>query len=224
VEETLSPSQVYGPIFEDDPILGEPLLPLIAKTQLRFVESREEMKPANPDPLLARFHLQAKKTVSSDTGELLWDYGKGIFSIDTRRTQAAVGFLGNKKMALKNISLSVKSPSFVSFCLSSLTEEPISSSKKLLLSVASRIENTGQRFNAVKTQLKAVGASPVLIEGVSAKVLLIGRQKPKPQAQVYALDMNGNRIKSIPCQRLDSSLGFTVSPFDKALFYEIVLE
>ncbi|NQT30217.1 MAG: beta-galactosidase, partial [Candidatus Saganbacteria bacterium] len=219
LEETLGPNQLYGPIFEDDPIAGEALLPLISKTQIRFADKK---KPFDPDPLLEKFHDEKEKTIISDTGELVWDYGQGIFSIETDRTQALVGFIGDKKLTLKNLSVSSRTP-FVALCLSSLSEQPINKAPRLLLTAASRIENRGQKYNAVKTQLKQLGYTPIMMEGVSANIVISTKLKPK-KVSVFALDMNGNRIKEIAAQTFGQSIGFTIEPKDKAMFYEIILK
>ncbi|MCX5751134.1 MAG: carbohydrate binding domain-containing protein [Candidatus Saganbacteria bacterium] len=222
VEEDLLPSQVFGPIFEDEAIAGEPLLPLISKTQIHFVENRDQVQPSNSEALVEKFHDEEKKMVSSDTEELLWDYGNGIFSINTGRTQALVGFVGGEWLSLQNLSVN-SSTKFASIALSSLSRDPIAKSKRMLLTAGGRAENTEQKYNAVRTQLKEVGKKPVLIEGVEAEISIVTQVKPK-SVSVFALDLAGNRTKKLPVILKGGKFSFKIGPQYKALLYEIVLQ
>jgi hypothetical protein len=207
-EQVLADKDLYGPIDEDKPIADEPLLPLITKTQISFGST-----PAVPPTIdiLSNYHDQINKTIKSDTGELNWNYGKGIFTIDTDNTQAALGFMKGREIILKEITISAKTE-FCSLALSSLDGKPIAESENLLLTAAARIENKGQKFNESKTQLKEVGTAPILVEGVEAGVTL-----KRAPASVYALDINGKRLKQIAV----SGNSFSIKQDDRAFFYEI---
>jgi len=208
-EQVLADKDLYGPIDEDKPIADEPLLPLITKTQISF--GPEQETPPTSD-IMNNYHDQTKKIIKSDNGELLWDYGNGIFMIDTDKTQAAVGFTKGREISLKDIIIKSKT-NFSSLALSSLDGKPINESDYLLLTASARIENNGQKFNESKTQLKEVGTAPILVEGIEADIIL----KRSPSA-VYALDINGKRIKQIPV----SGKSFSLKQVDRAFFYEIV--
>jgi hypothetical protein len=222
VEDTQLPSQTLGPIFEDEPVAGEPLLPLICKTQIRFVEDRSQVKPGDADALIGKFLDEGKKMVSSDTEELLWDYGAGLFSINTPRTQALVGFIVGQLLSLQNLSVNCSTP-FASIVLSSLNKDPISKSKRLLLTAGGRAENSGQKYNAVRTQLKEVGKKPVLIEGVEAEISIVTFTNPKT-VSVFALDLAGSRIGKVPALLKTGKISFKIGPQYKALLYEIILQ
>ena len=62
-----------------------------------------------------------------------------------------------------------------------------------------------------------------MMEGVSANIVIPTELKPK-KISVFALDMNGNRIKEIAAQTFGQSIGFTIEPKDKSMFYEIILK
>ena len=155
---------------------------------------------------ISKYHDEQKKTVSSDTGELELNYGDGIFTINTEKTQAAVGFMKEKTITLKN--LTIKSDN--EFC--SIAYSVLDDRQKVLLTAAARIENKNQKYNESKTQLASVGDSPVLVEGVSAKIIL----KNTPR-KIIALDINGNEIKSIPINGKE----FSIKASDNAFFYEL---
>lgn len=208
-ERVFSDKEIFGPIKEDRAIADEPILPLITKTEISF---GRDSKVPKTDYFMERFHNKKAKTITSDTNELVWDYGQGIFTVNTDRTQGAVGFLGDRWITTTNTKIYANTP-FCSIFVSSIDNQPIKESKHLLVSAAARIENKGMVYNETKTQLKEVGTAPLLVEGVAAKVIL-GRTP----AEVYALDVNGKRIKTIS----PTADGFKMESTDKAFFYEVM--
>jgi hypothetical protein len=70
--------------------------------------------------------------IEADTGELRRDWGLGIQTIDTPRTQAASGWIGGEDIALGDVSLSIATPK-ASVAVTSLDGEPIKSSRRILI-------------------------------------------------------------------------------------------
>jgi len=198
----VSNAELYKPLHEDTPIANDPYLPYVLKTMINF-DGKAKIPSKN---YISKYHDEQKKTVSSDTGELKLNYGDGIFTINTEKTQAAVGFMKEKTITLKN--LTIKSDN--EFC--SIAYSVLDDRQKVLLTAAARIENKNQKYNESKTQLASVGDSPVLVEGVSAKIIL----KNTPR-KIIALDINGNEIKSIPINGKE----FSIKASDNAFFYEL---
>ncbi|MBU0687716.1 MAG: beta-galactosidase [Candidatus Margulisbacteria bacterium] len=220
VEESLLPQDIYGPIREDNPMLGEPLLPLVTRTQVGFAGSLTDAKNPDIEPILEKYVKEDKKYLTSDTGELTWDWGRGIFKIDTNRTQGAVGFTSGQAIVTKNLEI-FPSTDFSSLFITSLDNQPLSTAKKMLVTATAKVENTGEIFNAAKTQLKEVGRAPILVEGVNAKILL---KRKVSSATVYALNIAGQRIKQVPVTRKSNGVEFSISGTNKALFYEVLVK
>jgi len=113
--------------------------------------------------------------IRSDTGELAWRVSKdagGLFTIDTARTQALVGFVkANKETTTKHLRASVRND-FCAISLSSLDTRPINRSNTLLLTAASRIQNTGTAWNDRHTLWATWGTPPTLIDQVTGWVTL----------------------------------------------------
>ncbi|NQU17627.1 MAG: beta-galactosidase [Candidatus Saganbacteria bacterium] len=208
-KETFGDKDIFGRIYEDSPIADEPLLPLITKTEIDFGQFK---KTPDADTYLKRFVSNSNKSIRSDTGELNWNYGKGIFTINTGKTQAALGFMKGQNISLSDVTFAPQT-GFATLALSSLDNNPISSSSRLLLTAAARIENRGQKYIESKTQLKEVGEAPIEVEGVDARISLKRRAKA-----VYALDVNGNRKYSVS----KNSSSFNIRAADRAFYYEIV--
>ena len=113
-------------------------------------------------------------TIVSDTGELVWTLSpekQGLVTVETQRTQAVIGFIGDLKAPLKNLSPRVNNP-FCSVVLSSLDSRPIPQAARMLLVAGARAANTGQKWNDSHSALAEWGGSPTLIEPVSGAVVL----------------------------------------------------
>jgi hypothetical protein len=82
-------------------------------------------------------------SIASDTGELTRDWKDGVYTIDTPRTQAVMGWVGGKEIALKDVTFSLTTPK-ATVAVSSLDGEPIASSKRLLISFAAQTNVSGK--------------------------------------------------------------------------------
>jgi hypothetical protein len=135
--------------------------------------------------------------VVSDTGELTWHYSKqenGLVTIDTDKSQALIGFVKDYKKVLKNLSATVENK-FCSIILTSLDDQPISSSKNLLLVATARSGNTGMIWNEKSTSLSNWGSAPTVIEPVRGKVALRNLE-PLKRIEIIPLDGAGKARES----------------------------
>jgi hypothetical protein len=210
------------------------------------VDSIQQASADNPSPILEKYVDLENQCLTSDTGQLKWDWGQGMFKIDTPRTQGGVGFIkgegqgkgegeggnqgkevgavlaaGQTAGLITNDLRIYPSTEFSSIFVSSLDKKPIRQSGRLLLTATARAENTGQKYNAAKTQLKEVGGAPVLVEGVDAKIWINTKSR---SAKVYALDLAGNRKKGVATQKVNGGVSFCLSSANNALFYEVVIK
>jgi hypothetical protein len=135
--------------------------------------------------------------IVSDTKELAWytNGGKqGMVTVDTDRTQSMIGFIkanpANPR-ELKNLSVDLTNE-FASVVLSSMDNKPIARSDKMLLTMGSRVSNTGLKWNEARTRATG-GESPSLIEPVTGTVLLRGLAAAK-SIGAAALDGSGHPI------------------------------
>jgi hypothetical protein len=70
--------------------------------------------------------------VVSDTGELRRDWAAGIETIDAPLSQAALGWLGGKRIQLRDVAFDVKTPK-AALAVTSLDGQPIATSRQLLV-------------------------------------------------------------------------------------------
>ena len=177
-----------------------------------FVEAARRLNLAGYE----RMDPQAKR-FDSDTGELSLDYGKGLWTINTPRTQAAVGYLAKAGVIkLDGVSIDCKTE-FAAVTVTSLDSTPIGQSRRLLLTAVAKAENTAQGFwppdpkkrhwSVMSWMLPGEGRLPVIAEPVRGQLRLT---IPGP-AVVYALDATGKRQN-----RLDASVNSGTLSLDPA--------
>lgn len=88
------------------------------------------------DPHLSLIDGNASEAVS-DTGELRRDWDQGIYTIDTPRTQAAMGWIGGKDIRLADVDIGVTTRN-ATVAVQSLDESAISKSRAIMISLGAR--------------------------------------------------------------------------------------
>jgi hypothetical protein len=84
--------------------------------------------------------------VRSDTGEITRHWQEGWLTIDTPGTQSAGGRIGGRKLALRDLTVEADTPQAV-LVLNSLTDQPVGSSPRLLLTAMARVlPSPGERM------------------------------------------------------------------------------
>jgi len=140
-------------------------------------------------------HTSVPDPIRSDTGQLAWYHSTaetGMVTVDAPRTQAIIGFVRAHKPLLTNLDASVDN-TFCAIQLSSLDQQPISRSSRLLLIAGGRVENTGQRWNTADTSVTQWGDSPTLIEPVKG-ALLLRNLAPAQAVDLQAIDGAGQPL------------------------------
>ncbi len=167
----------------------------------------------------------APAVVTSDHGELTYDQSNQdapVYQVNSPNLQAITGFLAGKTVNMPNLSVSV-SPStapFGSITLQPVDGQPLLASKRLLLSVLTRYENTGMVWNSTRTSLgENFGTAPSLIEPLTGTYTL--RLRSDAQFVVYALDAQGNRAKQVGGGTGSFSLYLNTGT-DATVWYEVV--
>jgi hypothetical protein len=126
--------------------------------------------------------------VESDTGELRRDWRKGIHTIDTPKTQAASGWIGGEKIALRDVRVEVAASKAV-LAVTSLDDQPIRESRKILVTAIARVlPSTG-------------GAFPFLSEPVTGTLHITAPDG----MQVLALHPDGQRGDALPATYADGA-------------------
>ncbi len=140
--------------------------------------------------------LLSESNHKSDTGEITW-YGKAegheyvLFNAD--KFQGIDGFVAGKDIITKNVEFNLKTN--CSATLVSMDEKPIGSSGRMLLTLAGRIKNTGQKKNIKTNGLKKWGHAPVLMNRIRGEIKILNRKFK--YCNIYTLDSKGKRVKRV---------------------------
>ena len=107
------------------------------------------------------FISAGRESVRSDTGELTRNWVKGYQTIDTDKTQAVHGWIGDEALHLKHASFEIATPK-AAVAISSLDGQAIGKSRKMLISAVAR---------AVPSE---GGRMPMLSEPVNGRIRIAG--------------------------------------------------
>jgi hypothetical protein len=109
-----------------------------------------------------------KKIVTSSTGEITWDYGNGLLTINAPTSQAAAGFLA-KAGPIKLNDVTIESNNeYGTIHLISLDGAPLATSKKILVQAFTEEKMAG--FSAANGFIKDIGHPPILVRNIDAKI------------------------------------------------------
>ena len=160
-----------------------------------------------------------KKIVRSNTGQLNWDYsGRGFFTINSPATKGIVGFPAKKAYKLDEVTLQTNNPFAIILATNIDTGNDFSTSKRILITVMARAQNTGTKWNADSTRLTNIGTAPVLLEPVQLSMEI--NRKVKSDPLVFVLDHSGNRTH-IQVPTKNGKIVLDGNKY-KSIYYEIV--
>ncbi len=142
-----------------------------------------------------KIELREADPLVSDTNELAWAVSQekgGLVTVDTERTQAAIGFVKAYGKQLRHLAPEINNR-FASLSLSALDAKPIARSSRMLLVAGALATNTGVEWNETRSALKQWGTAPTLIEPVTGR-LLVRNLEGARSVTIAALDRRGQRI------------------------------
>lgn len=161
--------------------------------------------------------------IVSNTGELVWDESKGLFQIDNRWWQGAVGFLAGgsafSRLVVRTFS-ATGGMDFGAVHLVSTDSSELGSGAPMLLLTSARVENPGTVWNAAHTALtrRFLAKDTVLCEPVKGWIgVLPGR---RDSVSVWALAPTGARGSLLPVSWSGDTLWIELP--GTSLWYEVV--
>ena len=161
---------------------------------------------------LSRYIDANKKIVRSITGEIALDYGNGLCTVDTPKAQGACGFLA-KANVIRLGDVAIRSQNgYAAITVVSMDEEPLASSRKILIQVGTSARPTGWKTRVAefpgedgKTavqgfQILKTGTPPWRI--VNTEVALVVRNPALTKATL--LDPAGYPVEAVQGTRTGS--------------------
>jgi hypothetical protein len=166
----------------------DPLLHYAGRADVRFVTGPGSVKVSDLKPLIDH----AKQTVTSSTGELKLDYGKGVLTINAARAQGVSGAL-QAAGPVETRDLAIASEMELGHIVAvSLDDQPLAQSGKILLQVMSEEKASGFQTETVGEGVKRItniGTDPWQVKELNGTVRF--KRADAAQLKVTALDFNG---------------------------------
>ncbi len=163
----------------------DPLLKLTGRVMVNLgAEGEHRINPA------ARQKIDYEaKTVESINGQLKLDWGKGLMTINAPKAQGVVGFLGENE-PVKLTDVMFESPmEFGAVVAVSLDNQPLASSRRILVQVMAEEQPTGWETRPAQNGLRQItnlGKDPWQAKELAGKVSIRGNV-----SRATALDLNG---------------------------------
>jgi hypothetical protein len=157
---------------------------------------------------------ESRKTIRSNTGELLMDYGKGLCTLNAPRAQGITGFL--KKVGtfqLADVTIA-SGNDYATVLAVSMDQRPLKTSRRVLVQVGTIQRPTGWQTRPVKVgkqegeQIVNYGKAPWQI--VKGDVTVTIRNRGLKTAIV--LDANGMSAGTVPLEAAVSGRTFKFPP------------
>jgi hypothetical protein len=167
-----------------------------------------------------------KKIVKSITGELQWDYGQGICTLDAPKAQGTCGFLRKVgTFKLHDVELRCANE-YAAVLVVAMDDQPIAQAARILIQVGTTERPTGWKTKTTQIEVNknAMPAEEVVDFGhkpwqiVAADLTVLIRNTSVKTA--YVLDANGMSVGQIPFQDDGGRRKFTFPP--RAMY--VVLE
>jgi hypothetical protein len=126
------------------------------------------------------------KTVKSITGQVTWDYGRGLLTADTPCSQGMTGFLSHGG-AVRLGDVTIESANdYGAIQAISLDGQPLARARKILVQAFTQEQPSGFTVDATGKILK-LGKPPLVIKNIAAMVSFRG----SPVVKATALDAHG---------------------------------
>jgi len=154
----------------------------------------------------------------SVTGELSTDLVNRIFTLNTPRSQGVCGFIGGKSIELGASKFEIDNK-FATLTVVSLTDQPISTSDRILVTAAGDAKNSRQVLTPDGTRVLKTGTYPIMVEPITGNITL----KVSGDYKVYVLTSSGVRKQEVPTEKTsEGHLTFTLTKEMQAMNYEVV--
>lgn len=170
----------------------DPLAFLVGSVNLQFTQQGGTARQVE----LSKWIDRKAKTVRSSTNQLLWDYQRGVVTVNAPQVQGITGFLrqvGAQEFSQIRIDSEMD---YGTVLLVSLDDQPLANSHRMLLQVMSEEQNFGWKTSgAPRKTIQSVGNGAIAVRNLAGKVSL-----SRPDAatlKVTALDFNGYPVKRI---------------------------
>lgn len=164
-----------------------PLAYLAGKVRVKYGGEPENSTISGELGSLLNF---AEQEISSATGQLKWDYEKGLATVDAPSAQGVTGFFAEEgeSITLSDLTLQVNND-YASISVVAMDDQPLTASAEVLVQVNTLYELTGYQETATTFEL-----DDETVEGF--EVVRTGRLPWKAANTEVSLTLNNDQLKS----------------------------
>ncbi len=138
-----------------------------------------------------------KRDLIGNSADHDWNVVDGVLTVRTPWTDAVAGFIGDRIVNTSQLTIRVRNL-FAAVAATSLTEEPLTLARRILLVAVSRSGQRGLRYvNHLQRQIADPGEPPLLMEPVEGEIVLPPSWATGPLT-VYPLRTDGSRRPAVP--------------------------
>ncbi|MCD6351212.1 MAG: hypothetical protein J7M26_03735, partial [Armatimonadetes bacterium] len=153
--------QVVGEVSKLDPLAC-----YVGRVVRTFGDHPEQSRQID----LSRYIDHGGKTIASMTGELKWDYGRGLVTVDAPACQGAAGFLGRAgKIELSNVTVQCANE-YAAVLVVAMDGQPLATSRKILIQATTQEQPYG--FKVEGGKIVTMGGAPYEVERIHATLTL----------------------------------------------------
>lgn len=138
-----------------------------------FVGRVERTFAPNAQPVaidLSRYIDRANKKITSSTGQIVWDYGRGVLSVNSPRSQAAVGFLAAAgPIQLGDVTIDSRNQ-YGAIHVISLDGQPLAGSRRILIQAFTEEKMYG--FRSANGLIGDIGRAPITVRDIDATLTI----------------------------------------------------
>lgn len=146
-----------------------------------------------------------------------------IYAAHGKAAVVAAGFLGGQSVDEGEVSITCPEfgDNFAAMTLVSIDREPLTTSRRILLTIVGRAANVDMQWNDTRTSVgNKWGHGPSQAEGIPATITL---NDPSIK-NAWALDAGGARSQEIPLTIENGRATFAIGPKYKTVWYELSAE
>ncbi len=170
---------------------------------------------------LSRYIDREEEVIRSATGEVVMDYGAGLVTVNSPRSQGACGLPAEAGgIALNDVTIESENE-YGSVLVTSLTDGPISESPRLLLQVITEEQNTNWQVEPEGDAWKIVdpGGPPLEVRTAAGSVTL--HDTARSVVTITALSANGYPLDREVSVRANAGPGTVINLEPDVLYYLI---
>jgi hypothetical protein len=200
-----------------------PLAFLVGKVKVTYDSDRSQNQVMELMPYLN----EKDRTIQSITGEISWDYGKGVCILNSPKAQGATGFLKSVgTIALKDGSITADND-YATVAIAAMDNQTISQSQKILVQVGTIARSTGWK-QKIAQWVDQSGQSHQGFEildyghapwAIAKNHLSITINNPG-LTKATILDMNGMATKNLAIERNNTGISFSFPQSSKYVILE----